>query len=601
MPVTDNGFERYTQDEIYTRLVSEFESRFDASVESGDLVKRQFESLAQTLYENQERALEQVYKSAYIQSATGDELEKLVARLGLERRTAVPATGVIEVFRDSIPSATYTVPSGTIFQTKGSDPIQFESTSTARLARIDSFDDGDLSEYTGDVGDWDIQSGELVKPTTSGSTIRYTNREFTKGTTFNFDVRCNADTSIGFRFGIESSDTDFYEAVIDEYSSELRIDVYENGSTIDSNSVSVNIPSDTNIHAEIEYGVWGDHAIRLYESDSRSTEINSVSVSGHREYRTGLVGFTSNGSTANVYIDDLSNTHDTANIEAVSGGVDTNLTEDTVTQATESITGVDGQTNPLAVGDSTYIDVAGSSFVQGRDRETDEQLRERAFESTIIGGSATISAIKSAIRDIEHVDSLTLYYNKTENTDGDGMPPHSFEATVYYNGPDEDIARALFETKSIDSSDVGGIHGTETTYDIESDVLATTETVHWSSIPETTTDITLTLITDDTYVGDDEIKSRIVNYIGGIDLGGERVSGLNVGDDLYVGVLKDVIVGPSDTGVWDVDSITIDITGDGSDDTETLSNGAEAVSVDNNQVLTSNARDGSISITTVDK
>lgn len=603
MPITDDGFERWEQDEIYERLVNDFEDQFDSSVETGDLVDKQFDALAQTLYENQERALQAVYQSAYLESATGRELEKLAGRLGLERREAVAATGVIEVFRNDVPTTTYTIPRGSVFQTPGSDPIQFETETSARLAEIDDFEDGNLAEYVGSVADWTVNaSDEAVAPAVDGSAIRYDERQFTRGKVFNYDIRLDTDSTLGFQFGIEAVGDDFYEAVVDEYASEIRIDVYEGGSIIDSSTTSVDVPAGTDIHAEVEYGIAGDHALRLYESANRETQIAAVSIQDHTEYVSGYIGFVSRDATANAYVKSYANTHDTANIEAVDGGVDTNISSNTITQAVESLTGVDGQTNPLPTGDSDYGGVNGSAFIQGRERETDAQLRERAFDSSIIGGAATVSAIESALREIEHVDSLTLYVNKSDSTDADGMPPHSFEPALYYNGPDEDIAQALFGTKAIDSTDVGGVHGNEVTYDVQSNVLAgDTETIHWSSIPETSIDIELTLIVDEEYVGDDDIKSAIVNYVGGIDVNGERLGGLNVGDDLYVAVLKDVIVGPSDTGVWEVDSYTIDANGDGTDDTETLANGAEAISVADNEVLVTNARDGSIVINTVSK
>ena len=603
MPITDDGFERWEKDEIYERLVNDFEDQFDSTVETGDLVDKQFESLAQTLYENQERALQAVYQSAYLESATGRDLEKLAARIGLERRDAVSATGVIAVFRNDIPTTTYTIPRGVVFQTPGSDPIQFNAETSARLAEIDDFKDGNLAEYVGNVADWSVNASyEAVAPAVDGAAIRYDTRQFARGKVFNYDIRLDADSTLGIQFGIDAVGDDYYEAVVDEYASEIRIDVYEDGSIIDSSTTAVDVPVGTDIHAEVAYGIAGDHTLRLYESADRDTQIDSVSVQDHTEYVGGYIGFVSRDDAANAYIASYANTHDTANIEAVAGGVDTNLSANTITVATESITGVDGQTNPLPTGNSDYSGVNGSAFIQGRDRETDEELRERAFDSAIIGGAATVSAIESALREIEHVDSLTLYVNKSDSTDADGMPPHSFEPALYYNGPDEDIAKALFNTKAIDSTDVGGIHGNEVTYDVQSTVLSgDSETLHWSSIPETSIDIELTIIVDEEYVGDDDIKSAIVNYIGGTDVNGERLGGLNVGDDLYVAVLEDVIVGPQDTGVWEVDSYTIDTTGDGTNDTETLANGAEAISVADNEVLVTNARDGSIVINTVSK
>ena len=605
MPITSDGFERYSEDELYDRLVLAFEQQFDSSVEPGDLVKEQFESLAETLYENQEAALQQVYQSAYLESATGDELEKLVARLGLQRRDASPATGVEEFYRTDPPTSSYTIPRGTVVQTRGSDPIQYETETVASLRKIDDFSDGDIAEYTGDVGDYTVVDHGTVGwalevPAIADSTIEYTERQFSAGTTFNLDTYFDADSSIGFKFGADDFGSDYYEARINDATSEIGLYVYSGGTVASSQTTAIDVPDSSAIHVEVGYGIAGSHRLTLYQSSNRDTEIASVTIDDSTYLDGGSIGYVSRDSTGAAYVSHASTTHATANIEAVEGGVDTNVSADRIVNSSVSLTGIDGQTNPLPTGDSGYTGVNGNAFVQGTDRETDEELRERAFESTIIGGAATAGSLESAIRDVEHVDSLTLYNNRTDST-VDGLPSHSFEAAVYYSGPDEDIANAIFDTKSIDSNSVGGVNGTEVTYNVQSSVIDGGEEIRWSAIPETQLAIELTLIVDDTYVGNDEIRSRVVNYVGGTDVDGTVINGLSVGEDLYVAVLKDVLVSPDDTGVWEVDSTLIDSNNDGTDDTTTLANGADVYEVASNEVVVANGRDGSITINTVSK
>jgi hypothetical protein len=53
--------------------------------------------------------------------------------------------------------------------------------------------------------------------------------------------------------------------------------------------------------------------------------------------------------------------------------------------------------------------------------------------------------------------------------------------------------------------------------------------------------------------------------------------------------------------VWEVDNISIDKDQDGTNDIETTTSGAEVLAVSNNEVALTNARDGSITITTTQK
>lgn len=608
MPITENGFERLSQEEIYDRLVKSFENQFDKDVQSGDLVIEQFEALAETLYENQEAALEQVYNAAYIQDASGQSLDKLVQRLGLERLEATSATGVLELTRDSRPTSTYTIPSGSEFQTQGSDPIRFETTSVAQLKMIDELNT-DLSSYSGDTGDFNIaviQSSPLAEalelPAITDSMIQYDPEEFGPGTTVSLYVEAGSNSTIGFEFGIEDFRNDYYEALIDIGNDKIKLTKYKNGSVETSNSVTESSYFDSSqFHMDIEYGINGTHTFELV-NETRSSVVNSVTLSDNEYDTGGNVGFVSRDNNDVSYVINYTTIKDTANIQSLQSGPETNVSKNTITESISTLSGVDSQTNPLPTGDNDYEDVDGDTFVVGEPRETDDELRQRAFETTIIGGAATSNAVASAIREVSHVDSLTLYKNKTgtDNANGNGLPAHSFEAVVYYTGPDEDIAQAIYDSKSIDSNDVGGNVGTATTYDIESEVLAQTETIHWSTAPEVDIDMKLELVVDDTYIGDEEIRSIIVNYIGGTDVDGDTVSGLSVGEDLYVAVLKDVIVSPEQTGVWDVNVNYIDNTGDTTDDTTTI-NSARVLDIGTNEVAVTNARDSSIELTTVSK
>lgn len=85
--------------------------------------------------------------------------------------------------------------------------------------------------------------------------------------------------------------------------------------------------------------------------------------------------------------------------------------------------------------------------VVGRAVESDLELRQRRDESLQVAGAATVEAITSRLRNLQGVQSVLVIENDTDVTDGDGRPPHSFEAIVL-GGEDADIAEEIWESKA---------------------------------------------------------------------------------------------------------------------------------------------------------
>ncbi len=83
----------------------------------------------------------------------------------------------------------------------------------------------------------------------------------------------------------------------------------------------------------------------------------------------------------------------------------------------------------------------------GRDVETDAELRLRRIDSLQIGSVATLAAIRSRLlQDVDGVSEVAIYENRTSVVDGDGRPPHSFEAVVV-GGDAQDIGQMIWDTK----------------------------------------------------------------------------------------------------------------------------------------------------------
>lgn len=104
--------------------------------------------------------------------------------------------------------------------------------------------------------------------------------------------------------------------------------------------------------------------------------------------------------------------------------------------------------------------------VIGRDQESDAQLRRRRRQTLALQTTSINEAIVSRLYDLDSVHSLYYlenYENTTQVIDGITLQPHSIWVCVY-GGEDEDIAQALFDTKTAG----GGYNGIVTAFATDS-------------------------------------------------------------------------------------------------------------------------------------
>ncbi len=92
------------------------------------------------------------------------------------------------------------------------------------------------------------------------------------------------------------------------------------------------------------------------------------------------------------------------------------------------------------VGVTTTVDAT-----QGRDRESDEAFRQRHLDTLNATGSASARAIRSGLlTNVLDVTDAKVRENRDDIVDGDGLPPHSFEAIVL-GGAAADIAAEIYD------------------------------------------------------------------------------------------------------------------------------------------------------------
>ena len=125
----------------------------------------------------------------------------------------------------------------------------------------------------------------------------------------------------------------------------------------------------------------------------------------------------------------------TVNFAAVTHGP-LEVQPETVTKIVTTVPGWDSVTNPVA-------------GVTGRDEESDAVLRDRTKQSVALNSHGSVSAIESAIAQVDGVIDVSVLENITnvpEEQFGVTVPGHSIAVCVA-GGEGTDIAQAIYEKK----------------------------------------------------------------------------------------------------------------------------------------------------------
>lgn len=196
---------------------------------------------------------------------------------------------------------------------------------------------------------------------------------------------------------------------------------------------------------------------------------------------------------------------------AVIPGPDSNTDENTISTITNPKLGIESVTN-------------AAPFEGGRNTETDAEFRDRYYLSVDFAGGVNIDAIVAEVYEsVEAVISVIGDENTSDETDANGLPPHSIEI-VAYGGLDEQIAQAIFRRKAAGIQTFGNvkvpvISASGATYDIY--FSRPTAVNVWVKVTDLVTDRYFPLD------GKEQIKQRIVSYIGADTRGG-----LNIGQSV---------------------------------------------------------------------
>lgn len=164
-----------------------------------------------------------------------------------------------------------------------------------------------------------------------------------------------------------------------------------------------------------------------------------------------------------------------------------------------------------------------SPVINGRERETDAEYRERYYKSVDYAGGVNTDAIRAALlQDVQGVYASYVYENDSDIYDTIyELPPHSIEAVVY-GGLDEEIAKTIYEKKA------GGI---QTNGNTKIPVMTSSEQlidIYFSRPDLIGIYIKIyDLETNEDFAGYDSIKEALIEFIGG-----DASGGLGIGADV---------------------------------------------------------------------
>lgn len=260
-----------------------------------------------------------------------------------------------------------------------------------------------------------------------------------------------------------------------------------------------------------------------------------------------------------------------ATIEALEGGADGNVGSNAIQAMPSPPTGVEEVTNNNPTGDPTLTDTNGNPLREGKDRETDAQLRERTLDTDAVNEAPSDDGIERALEDVSGLVSVNVKSNQTSST-VDGIDPYNTEV-IAFGGNTVDIAQTLKDTMSVTTllRLVGGVNGSKETADVVSDLLDQTITVPITRPAETNVAFTIDVVHDNTYVGADPIKDALVGYVGGTRTDGSTTTGLDIGGDILLNEVENIT--EDIEGVDYADVTLADNNNDGTDDSTTDSDG----------------------------
>ena len=206
----------------------------------------------------------------------------------------------------------------------------------------------------------------------------------------------------------------------------------------------------------------------------------------------------------------------------------------TITTIVTPVTGWSAVTNP-------------SDASEGRNQETDTELRLRREQEITQSGAASLDSIRAAVLALDDVEECVVYENATWHVDGAGRPPHSIEVLFWsaltgasLTALEASIAAEIFAEKA------AGIQAVGTTLATVQDDAGNSHTVGMTLATAIKPTVEVWLFPGSNYAGDAAVQEALVDW------GDEN---LQIAEDIYHSALIAVVMGVQ--GVENVTSLKI--------------------------------------------
>ena len=182
---------------------------------------------------------------------------------------------------------------------------------------------------------------------------------------------------------------------------------------------------------------------------------------------------------------------------------------------------VPGDLSIIATPTAGWVSVTNAAAADlGRAVETDAELRARQAQSVANPSQTIIESLQGGIASLPGVSLVKVYQNDTNETDENGLPPHSIEAVVE-GGEDYDIAYQI----NLRKDDGVSTNGTESETVV--DTMGQSHTINFSRPTQTPIYVSLTIKPLVGYKGSGSIKAAVAAYI----------NALGIGEDVYAAAI----------------------------------------------------------------
>lgn len=218
----------------------------------------------------------------------------------------------------------------------------------------------------------------------------------------------------------------------------------------------------------------------------------------------------------------------TLTFTALETGPAGNVPANTITGIYTPLAGVSAVNNPIA-------------FIEGRNVETDDRLRERYYATMGRGGSSTTDGVRVAMLEVDGVRAAVVIENNLDTWTGGGVgvgyPPHCI-APVVLGGDPQLVANAIHSKKA------GGIRSYGDTVKTVIDKSGFPQTIGFSYATAAAIYVNVELSKNAVFPANGArlVQDEIIRYIGGTNADNETYLGLGMAAPVILSQVLGVIL-----------------------------------------------------------